>query len=204
MNPSFRKLLLTAHVTTSVATIGAVTGFLALALVGLRGGEQQAAASAYEAMEVIAWTAILPLIIASLLTGLVQSLGSEWGLFRHYWIVVKLAINILATALLLLHMRPIGVLARAAENHALIEGGLSKLQVQLVANAIAAIVVLLLATALSVYKPRGLTPYGLRLSNGNGAERAAPAWARYLGFLVLGLVAGIVALHLAGIGFGPH
>src|SRR5690349_4787836 len=93
MKPSFRKLLLTAHVTTSVATIGAVTGFLALAVVGLRGGEQKAAARAYQAMEVIAWTAILPLIISSLLTGLVQSLGSEWGLFRHYWIVVKLAIN---------------------------------------------------------------------------------------------------------------
>ena len=46
----------------------------------------------------------MPLCFASLFSGLVQSLGTEWGLFRHYWVLFKLLINVLPTALLLLHM----------------------------------------------------------------------------------------------------
>ena len=206
MNASVRKLLLTAHVSSSVASMGAVAAFLALALFGLTGGERQAAAGAYQAMEVIAWAVILPLIVASLITGLVQALGSEWGVFRYYWIVAKLGINLLATAVLLLHMRPIGILARAAESHALNEGNFCKLQMQLVVNAAAAVVVLLVATGLSIYKPSGLTPYGAR-AIGNGRASGAsstPMWVKTTYCLVAGTVLTIAALHLAGLGFGPH
>ena len=206
MNAPTRKLVLTAHVASSVATLGAVAAFLALALVGLNGGDRQAATGVYQAMEVIAWTVILPLIIASLITGLIQSMGSEWGVFRHYWIVAKLAINVLATAILLLHMRPIGILARAAESHALAGAGLSKLQVQLGVNAVAAVVVLLVATALSIYKPTGLTPHGERVARGGRAVGAnsAPAWAKALGLTAGGIVLIVAILHLAGVGFGIH
>lgn len=60
---------------------------------------------AYLAMEVTGWYVIVPLAFAALLTGLVQSLGTTWGLFRHYWVLAKLALTALATLLLLLHMR---------------------------------------------------------------------------------------------------
>ena len=39
---------------------------------------------AYLAMDLIGWFVIVPLSLASLLTGLVQALGTTWGLFRHY------------------------------------------------------------------------------------------------------------------------
>ena len=201
MTLSLRKLILTSHVTTSVACIGAVCGFLALALMGMVTGNDQAARSAYMSMEVIAWFAILPLIVASLVTGVVQSLGSEWGLFRHYWIAAKLGINVFVTAILLMHMRPIAALARAAKNGESFDGGLSGLQMQLVANAVAAAIVLVIATALSIYKPRGLTPYGRRILTSGRAAAAVggePTWVKSLGLLVIvSLLIGVL-LHLMG------
>jgi hypothetical protein len=41
-------------------------------------------------MELTTWIVIVPLSLAALLTGVVQSLGTPWGLFRHRWIVAKL------------------------------------------------------------------------------------------------------------------
>lgn len=60
------------------------------------------------------WCVIVPLCFASVVTGLIQALGAPWGLFRHYWIVAKLGIAILATIVLLVHMQPIGDLGRVA------------------------------------------------------------------------------------------
>ena len=65
-------------------------------------------------MELTGWYVIVPFCFASLLTGLVQALGTPWGLFRHYWILVKLQIAILSTILLLLHMQATSRLAGAA------------------------------------------------------------------------------------------
>jgi hypothetical protein len=53
----------------------------------------------------ILWFVLVPLSLASLLTGLVQSLGTPWGLFRHYWVLFKLLINVLATIVLLMYMQ---------------------------------------------------------------------------------------------------
>lgn len=41
--------------------------------------------AAHLAMELTALFVIVPLAFASLLTGLVQALGTTWGLFRDYW-----------------------------------------------------------------------------------------------------------------------
>lgn len=89
MTPGLRKFALTAHVTSSVGWLGAVAGFLALAVAGLTSHDAQKVRAAYLAMELTGWFVIVPLSIASPLTGLVQSLGSTWGLFRHYWVLIK-------------------------------------------------------------------------------------------------------------------
>jgi hypothetical protein len=162
MAPRIRKLALTAHVTSSVGWLGAVGGFLALAVVGLSSEDAQKVRAAYVAMESITWLVIVPLSFAALVTGLVQSLGTTWSLFRHYWVLAKLVLTLLATGLLLLHTRPIGHLARAAALTALASTDLRRTRIQLLADAVAALVVLLATTTLSVYKPRGVTPYGWR------------------------------------------
>lgn len=162
MTPALRKFALTAHVICSVGWLGAVAGFLALAVAGLTSQDAQRVRAAYLAMELTAWFVIVPLSLASPLTGLVQSLGTTWGLFRHYWVLAKFLVTVPATVVLLLHMQPIGHLARVVSETTLASGDLRGLRIQLVANAGAALFVLLVATSLSVYKPRGMTPYGRR------------------------------------------
>src|SRR5262249_44537079 len=111
MRPRLQKFGLTAHVSSSVGWLGSVAGFLVLAVAGLRSQDSQLVRAAYPAMELLAWYAIVPLSLASLLTGLVQALGTKWGLFRHYWIVFKLVINVASSVVLLAHMQPIMHLA---------------------------------------------------------------------------------------------
>lgn len=171
MSPGVRKLALTAHIVSSVGWLGAVAGFLALALVGLMSPDAQRVRAAYLGMELMGWLVIVPLSLASLLTGLVQSLGTPWGLLRHYWVLVKLVLTVLATLLLLVHMRPISHMAAAAAETTLGPSDLRGLRLQLVADAGAALLVLLVATVLSVYKPKGVTRYGWRKQQ---AERMAP------------------------------
>ena len=157
-----RKLMLTAHVISSVGWLGAVAAFLAVSITGLVSTDSQMVRSAYITMELIGWFVIVPMSLASLVTGLIQSLGSVWGLFRHYWVIFKLLIATLATAVLFLHMQPISEVAQVAATTTLSAGDLRQLRIQLAVDAGAAVLVLIVATALSIYKPRGLTRYGWR------------------------------------------
>lgn len=162
MTPGLRKFVRTAHVIFTVGWLGTVAAFLALAIAGFTSQDAQMVRSAYLAMELITRFVIVPLSLAPLLlTGPILSLGTPWGLFRHYWILVKLLINILSTLILLVHIQPISYLSRVAA-----EGTISSadrgVQIQLVVAAAAGLLALLVATALAVYKPRGMTAYGWR------------------------------------------
>lgn len=162
MSPGIRKLALTTHVTCSIGWLGAVATFLALAIVGLTSQEDVVVRSAYVAMDQTTSLVIVPLSLASTVTGLLQSLGTTWGLFRHYWVLAKLVITVPSTIILLTHTRAIRYMALAAADIPLLSGDLRELRVQLAITAGAAVLALLVTTALSVYKPRGLTPYGWR------------------------------------------
>src|SRR5215218_1506571 len=102
MRPRVRKFALAAHVASSVGWLGAVAAFLALAVVGLTSQNAETVRGAYLVMEPTAWFVLVPLAFASLVTGLVQSLGTSWGLFRHYWVLFKLLINVATTIVLLI------------------------------------------------------------------------------------------------------
>lgn len=162
MSPDTRRLALTTHVTVSVGWLGAIAAFLVLAITGLTTPRAELVRGSYIAMQVITWSILIPLSAASLASGLVMSLGTTWGLFRHYWVIVKLLLTSVATGLLLLHTSPIDMAAGVAAQRSFGRGELHQLRVQLVFDASAAIVVLLAVTALSIYKPKGVTPYGWR------------------------------------------
>ncbi len=162
MTPRVRKFALIAHVTSSVGWLGAVAAFLALAVAGLTSQDTQMVRGAYLAMDLTYRYVIVPLCFASLLTGVVSSLGTRWGLFRHWWVLMKLLLTIPATILLLVHTQPVSYLAGVAAETTLSSADLSRLRIDLVAYASAALLVLLVAMALSVYKPQGRTPYGWR------------------------------------------
>jgi len=160
MSPRLRKLALTAHVTSSVGWLGAVVVFLALAVVGLTSQDAQTVRGAYLVMEPAAWLALVPLALASLLTGLVQSLGTTWGLFRHYWVLFKLLIVVFVTIVLLIYMQTFGFMAGVAANPSADLGVVRNASPMI--HAVLALLVLLVATVLAVYKPRGVTRYGWR------------------------------------------
>ena len=85
--------------------------------------------AAYLAMHLITWFVIVPLCLAALLTGIVQSLGTTWGLFRHYWVVTKLLLTVLATIILLVHTQPIDRVAAVAAQTTLAAGDLRQLRI---------------------------------------------------------------------------
>lgn len=162
MTPALRKFVRAAHITFTVGWLGAVAGFLALAIAGLNSPDAQIIRAAYLAMKLITWYVIVPFsFVPLLLTGPLLSLGTSWGLFRHYWILMKLVINVLSTIILLVHLQPIDYLARAAAEATLSHADRG-LQIQMVIASAAALVALLVAIALAVYKPRGMTSYGWR------------------------------------------
>lgn len=160
--PSYRKLALTVHVSASIGWMGAAAAFLALALTGFRSTDSASARAAYVAMDVITRWVIVPAALASLASGVVQSLGTPWGLFRHYWVVIKLVITIVATLVLLGQLSSIVALADVAADGSLGRGELREPRLSLVLHSGIGLVVLAVPTVLSIYKPRGLTRRGRR------------------------------------------
>ncbi|GAB2575321.1 hypothetical protein [Spirosoma areae] len=210
LTPRFSKVVLTSHITFSIGWLGAIAVFLALAITGLTNQDIQMARAAYLAMELSGWSVIVPFCLASLLTGLIQALGTRWGLIKHYWIVVKLVLTLAATILLLLHMKPISYIASVAAQTPFSTNMLPNLRVQLIADAGAAFLLLLVITTVSVYKPWG------RIHSGRwddiGRKREVPVSAidpkTSLKFYVLVgivfLVLFIILKHLIGGGMGGH
>lgn len=221
MTPRLRKFALAVHITSSVGWLGAVAGFLALAVAGLTSHDPQMQRAAYLAMKLTAWFVIVPLAFASLLTGVTQSLGTPWGLFRHYWILAKLLLTVFATIVLLLKMKLIGYVAGVAAETTFSGGDLRQLRIELVVHAAGGLLVLLAVTTLSVFKPWGMTAYGRRKipqthlrsrPSGDAVLVRDPVfmtstsrWTRVVGIhAVVGLVVLFVILHLAGGGLGGH
>ncbi|MFJ6078962.1 DUF2269 domain-containing protein [Pseudarthrobacter sp. NPDC092419] len=157
VGPKLRKGLLVLHISVSVGWIGAVLAFLAVAAGARRSANPEAEQAAFSIMETIGWTVLVPLSLASLMTGILQSLVTPWGLVRHYWVLAKLLITVVATAVLLVFMEGFGHRGpEAGGPHGNTPGSSSIL------HASGGLVLLVLALLLSVYKPRGLTGWGLR------------------------------------------
>jgi hypothetical protein len=166
MTPRLRKFALTAHVASSAGWLGAVVVFLGLAVVGLTSPNAQTVRGAYLVMEPAAWFVLVPLASASLLTGLVQSLGTTWGLFRHYWVIFKLIINVVTTIVLLVYMETFSFMAGVAADPNAELGVVRNASPALHAGA--ALLLLVVATTLAVYKPPGVTRYGRRKQHEQG------------------------------------
>lgn len=218
MTPGICKLALTAHVMFSVGWLGSVAAFLALAVTGVTSENAWTVRACYLGMELVGWLVIIPCSLAALVTGLVQSPGTQWSLFRHYWVLVKFLLTIGATILLLLHMGPVGRVSALASAQTLSPTDLGGLRIQLVSDAgLLALLVLLVNTTLSVYKPWGITVYGRRRlrhtgntssnSTESGTDTASPVtrpWGLYVLLGIAGLVLLFVVVHLAGGGLGKH
>lgn len=161
MSPSLRKFALAVHLTVSVGWIGAVAAYMALDIATATNSSVETLRAGYLGMELIARNVIVPLALASLLTGLVMALGTKWGLFRHYWVLISLVLTVIATAVLLVETQTISYLAEIAADPATSAGDLRALGNTLV-HSVGGTLVLLVILVLNIYKPQGLTRYGWR------------------------------------------
>ncbi len=207
MTPALRRLTLTTHVTASVGWLGALAVFLAHAIASLSSQDEQIVRAASLAMGLAAWFVILPLSLASLITGLVQALGTAWGLFRHYWVLFKLLLTAVATGVLLLKLGPISYLADAAAEPAYSSANLVGLRTSILIHALGGLLVLLAIVTLAVYKPPGMTRYGVRKlrEQGNagtqsdlGSPTSTPLWVKVFGLIVVLLILMFGVMLLGG------
>jgi hypothetical protein len=213
MTPVLRRVTFTTHITSSVGWVGAAMVFLALAVIGVTSDDERTVRGAYLVMAPAAWFVLVPLAHASLLSGIALSLGTTWGLFRHYWVVVKLGMKVFATVILLIYMGTFremaGVAADSVMDLAVVRNASP------IIHAILALVLLLAATVLGIYKPFGMTAYGRRKYDEQrqavsstalaSARRARdidagsiPLWMYVAGVVALGLALLFAILHLTG------
>ena len=193
MTPFFRRCMLTAHIVFSVGWIGAVAVFQVLVIKGLVSQGEEMMRAAYLVMDLVGWYVIVPCCFGSLITGLILSLGSPWGLFNFSWVFVKLLATIVSTILLLMHMQPISHLAQMASAGMLSPAEHRGASIQFIAEAGAALLVLLAATIISVYKPWGKIAWWPGKGKG-----------RYLLPALVGVVLLFVIMHLISGGAHRH
>ena len=161
LSPPLRKAALAVHLAVSVGWIGAVAAYTVLDLTVASSADAATLRAAYLGMGLIAGSVIVPLALAALVTGLVVSIGTKWGLVRHWWVLVSLALTVFATVVLLIETGTIAAYAAVAADPAASEAELRALGSTLV-HSLGGTLVLLVVLVLNVYKPAGLTPYGWR------------------------------------------
>jgi hypothetical protein len=206
MRPGVRKFALTAHVTFSVGWLGTVASFQALAIAALTSREPETVRGFYLAMELTGWYVIVPFCVASFITGLVMSLGTPWGLFRHYWVLVKFLITVISALILFGFTQTLSSLGDLAADATLSMSELRNLNQSPALHSGGGLLALLVTTILAVYKPWGMTRYGRRerhtgVGPDSGSTTGTP-WRLYLLLGAIGLVLLFLVLHL--IGGGPR
>ncbi|MFD4256469.1 hypothetical protein ACFWR9_02265 [Streptomyces sp. NPDC058534] len=142
--------------TVAVGWVGIEIAQLLLGLVGLTTDDAGLVSATRVVMEVLGIELIAIIAWTTLLTGLLLATATQWGLLKHYWIVTKLVINIILMLnghFFLQHwLREQAEVGKAPES----------LSLQLVIVMSIALVLLVTATTLSIYKPWGKTRRGRR------------------------------------------
>ena len=159
MPPTIRKLALTLHITSSVGWIGIVIAYLVIATAMRFSDDIRMIQTGWTLLELIGWYVLVPIALSALTTGPLMSLGTRWGLFQHYWILISLVLTFIATVILIQHMPTVSFYAdyvSGLDNVTYVglegeffHGGLGLL-------------VLIVIQVINVYKPQGMTPYGWR------------------------------------------
>lgn len=166
MGQRLRKAMLTVHIAASVGWLGAIVAYLALNLSALASTDEATVRAAYLMMEPVLVYAVVPLGLVSLVTGIVQALGTPWGLFRHYWVTISLAATAFATVVMVLHIPDVQHLAATAADPSAPVTGLGGD----LFHSVGGLLVLLVPLVLNIYKPRGLTRYGWRIQRHQAAR----------------------------------
>jgi len=164
LSAPWRKLLLTAHVTATVSVLGGDLVLLLLGLSSLSGADPR---TIYPAADLVGARLVAPLAVLSLGTGLLLGILTPWGLFKYWWVTIKLATTAVLTGVVLFVLVPrLGAAAEAATGLApQLLTGAQRLPLA-IAPAIAS-TLLVLMIVLAIFKPG----WRLRRSHANQTAR---------------------------------
>ena len=140
------------HVAVSVGWLGLDAALVALEVTSLGTGDPRERAGIAAAMAAMAVWVLVPVVLASLVSGLVLALSTPWGLVRYWWMLIKCAIAAVLTTT--------GLIVLLPRLHQIIAGEAQPVRMETLIGRSIALVLLLAATGLSVAKPWGKTPRG--------------------------------------------
>lgn len=146
----WRKLLLTIHVAATVSVLGTDLVLLLLGLASLSGADSR---TIYPAAYLVGARLVAPLAVLSLSTGLLLGILTPWGLFKYWWVTIKLVITVTLTGVVLFVLIPrLGAAAEAVSGPAprLLA---SAERLPLTIAPLLASTLLLLMVALAIFKP---------------------------------------------------
>jgi hypothetical protein len=161
LTQSWRKTILVLHIAGGVGWMGLDAGLLILAATGLTTGSARTAAACYTAIGLVVPPVVLTLSLTMLGTGLMLGLGSKWGLLRYWWVLLKLALGLVLTALVFFALLPLtsalpeAVVSAGDGGGAAVRSALGAVPVQLMFPPVVSFLALGFALALSVFKPWG-------------------------------------------------
>lgn len=151
-----RRATLVVHVTAAAGWLGLTLGLLALSLAAITTDSAAVIEAAARSMKLFADWLVLPLALLTLLSGLLLSLGTPWGLARHRWVYTKFWLTLATTAASAFALRP-GINDTVATVSA---GDPVTDPTGLIAGPIVSLSAYLFMTVVSVLKPWGLTRRG--------------------------------------------
>jgi hypothetical protein len=157
LSPRMRKVLLATHVMTSVGWLGVVLAKLVLALAAATAAAPETTDALLVGLNAVN-AAFAPMSTGAILSGVLLSLGTHWGLVRYYWVVAKLVltIGVFGTAVQLVPR----ILGLNVDEPMLL--GLPWAPAVLLGFAAVHLLMLVAATLLAVYKPWGTTWFSRR------------------------------------------
>ena len=160
--PRWRKFVLTVHVITAVGWLGVDLVLLTFGVSGLAGADPELV---YPAQSYIGRMLFTPLSALVWLIGVVNAILTPWGLFRHWWVVVKLLVTTLMLGLVVFLLYP--SLAEAGSMAAELP---RRDRINMVVAPSVSTSLLIFATVLSTYKPWGRTRLNQRQPAGSVAR----------------------------------
>ena len=150
LSPRVRKAIVAAHTLVAVGWFGIVLAKLVLEIVAVSMADQSVARAGYLFMGTLDRAVFPPAAVATLISGIVLSVGTAWGLFRHWWIVVKLVLTI---GVVLTGIVFVG--AWTEQTVAATDAELGAASLWLIGSAVVHALMLGAATVISVFKPWG-------------------------------------------------
>lgn len=91
-----RRWLLLLHLLFCAIMFGGAMVFLILSITAVSTNDESILKACYISMHMLAKTSVRASAIGALVTGVLLSVLTQWGLFKHYWIIAKEGLTILA------------------------------------------------------------------------------------------------------------